>query len=114
MCSAELRSLVSSLEYLVSNERQVLLGDIRLGGSATMLYCVILKKIIYGPQIRALKSHFNIHWHMRYLVIWPYPSLFQSTKLRAQERRCGAPVLRGVQERKGGALVRIACGVMVG
>ena len=31
----ELRSLVSSLGYLVSNGRQVLLGDIRLGGSAT-------------------------------------------------------------------------------
>ena len=28
-------SLVSSLEYLVSNGRQVLLGDIGLGGSAT-------------------------------------------------------------------------------
>ena len=35
VCSMELCSLVSSLEYLVSNERQVLLGDIRLGGSAT-------------------------------------------------------------------------------
>ena len=31
----ELRNLVSSLEYLVSNGRQALLGDIRLGGSAT-------------------------------------------------------------------------------
>ena len=35
VCSTELRNLVSSFEYLVSNERQVLLGDIRLGGSAT-------------------------------------------------------------------------------
>ena len=35
VCSMELRNLVSSLEYLVSNERQVLLGGIRLGGSAT-------------------------------------------------------------------------------
>ena len=34
MCSMELRNLVSFLEYLVSNERQVLLGGIRLGGSA--------------------------------------------------------------------------------
>ena len=34
MCSTELRSLVSSLEYLVSNGRQVLLGGIRLDGSA--------------------------------------------------------------------------------
>ena len=33
----ELYSLVSSLEYLVSNGRQVLLGGIRLGGSATAL-----------------------------------------------------------------------------
>ena len=31
----ELRSLVSSLEYLVSNGRQVFLGGIRLGGFAT-------------------------------------------------------------------------------
>ena len=31
----KLRGLVSSLEYLVSNRRQVLLGDIRLSGSAT-------------------------------------------------------------------------------
>ena len=35
VCSTELRSLVSSLEYLVSNGRQVLLRGIRLGGSAT-------------------------------------------------------------------------------
>ena len=35
VCSMELRNLVSSLEYLVSNGRQVLLGGIRLGGSAT-------------------------------------------------------------------------------
>ena len=35
VCLTELRSLVSSLGYLVSNERQVLLGGIRLGGSAT-------------------------------------------------------------------------------
>jgi len=34
-CSTELRNLGSSLEYLVSNGRQVLLGDIRLGGFAT-------------------------------------------------------------------------------
>ena len=33
----ELHSLVSSLGYLVSNGRQILLGDIRLGGSATGL-----------------------------------------------------------------------------
>ena len=31
----ELRNLVSSLEYLVSNGGQVLLGGIRLGDSAT-------------------------------------------------------------------------------
>ena len=33
VCSMELYSLVSSLEYLVSNGRQVLLGGIRLGSS---------------------------------------------------------------------------------
>ena len=38
VCSTELRNLVSSLEYLVSNERQVLLGDIRLCGSATLSF----------------------------------------------------------------------------
>ena len=36
MCSMELRNLMSSLKYLVSNGRQVLLEDIRLGGSATV------------------------------------------------------------------------------
>ena len=35
MCSTERQDLVHSLEYLVSNGRQVLLGGIRLGGSAT-------------------------------------------------------------------------------
>ena len=35
VCSMELRSFVSSLEYLVSNGRQVIMGGIRLGGSAT-------------------------------------------------------------------------------
>ena len=34
--SIELRNLVSSLEYFVSNRRQVLLEGIRLGGSATI------------------------------------------------------------------------------
>ena len=34
VCSTELRNLVSSLEHLVSDGRQVLLGGIRLGGSA--------------------------------------------------------------------------------
>ena len=33
----ELCTLVSSLKYLVSNGRQVLLGGIRLGGSAIVL-----------------------------------------------------------------------------
>ena len=36
VCSTELRNLVPSLKYLVSNGRQVLLGGIRLGGSATI------------------------------------------------------------------------------
>ena len=35
VCPTELRNLVFSLEYLVSNERQVLLEGIRLGDSAT-------------------------------------------------------------------------------
>ena len=35
VCSTELHSLVPFLEYLVSNGRQVLLGGITLGGSAT-------------------------------------------------------------------------------
>ena len=35
VCSAELSNLVFSPGCLVSNGRQVLLGDIRLGGSAT-------------------------------------------------------------------------------
>ena len=37
VCSMKLRSLVSSLECLVSNERQVILGGIRLDGFATVL-----------------------------------------------------------------------------
>ena len=36
VCSTELRNLVSYLEYLVSNGRQVLLRGIRLGGSVTL------------------------------------------------------------------------------
>ena len=35
VCPMELRNLVFSLECLVSNRRQALLGGIRLGGSAT-------------------------------------------------------------------------------
>ena len=35
VCPTKLHNLVSSLEYLVSNRRRVLLGGIRLGGSAT-------------------------------------------------------------------------------
>ena len=38
VCSTELRSLVSSLGYLVSNGRQVLLRGIRLCVSATVLF----------------------------------------------------------------------------
>ena len=37
VCPTEPCNLVSSLEYLVSNGRRVLLGGIRLGGSATVL-----------------------------------------------------------------------------
>ena len=45
VCSTELCNLVFSLEYLVSNGRRVLLGGIRLGGSAThfMILIVILQ-----------------------------------------------------------------------
>ena len=53
----ELHNLVSSLEYLVSNGRQVLLGGIRLGSSATVkhLYkvCELLKRFLRqagGPK----------------------------------------------------------------
>ena len=37
VCPTELRNLVFSLECLVSNGRQALLGGIRLGGSATSM-----------------------------------------------------------------------------
>ena len=47
VCLMELRSLVSSLGYLVSNRRQVLLGDIRLDGSAT--YREALQGSCKGP-----------------------------------------------------------------
>ena len=40
VCSTELYSLVCSLEYLVSNGRQVLMGGIRLDGSA-IIYVII-------------------------------------------------------------------------
>ena len=39
VCLTEQCNLVSSLEYLVSNGRQVLLGDIRFGSSATCKGC---------------------------------------------------------------------------
>ena len=35
VCLTKLHNLLFSLEYLVSNGRQVLLGGIRLGGSTT-------------------------------------------------------------------------------
>ena len=38
VCSTKLHNLVSSLKYLVSNGRQVLLRGIRLGGSTTILH----------------------------------------------------------------------------
>ena len=46
VCSTELRSLVSSLEYLVSNGRQVLLGGIGLGGSTTLHLCRSLALLV--------------------------------------------------------------------
>ena len=47
VCSMEPGNLVPSLEYLVSNGRQVLLGGIRLGGSATYGYMGPYKKTRY-------------------------------------------------------------------
>ena len=49
VCSTKLRSLVSSLRYLVSNGRQVLLRGIRLGGSATHTLCY--SRIQFLPEL---------------------------------------------------------------
>ena len=38
VCSTEQHDFVHSLGYLVSNERQILQGDIRLDGSATSIH----------------------------------------------------------------------------
>ena len=62
VCLIELCSLVSSLEYLVSNGRQVLLGGIRLGGS-TIDTC--------PPDVQGLPSTRN-----RGTVTPLFPSLF--------------------------------------
>ena len=48
VCPMELRSLVSSLGYLVSNRRQVLLGGIRLDGSATVTTTLITQVGVVG------------------------------------------------------------------
>ena len=53
VCSTEPCNLVSSLGYLVSNERRVLLGGIRLGGFATKnVYTigVILSSLTLGAD----------------------------------------------------------------
>ena len=55
VCSTELRNLVSSLEYLVSNGGQVPLGGIRLGGSATF---VILETIIKMSKLHGRSSKY--------------------------------------------------------
>ena len=44
VCLTELRNLVSSLEYLVSNGRQVLLEGIRLDGSAIGGIITLMRK----------------------------------------------------------------------
>jgi len=49
----ELHSLVSSLEYLVSNGRRVLLGGIRLGGSATHMYQTYVASIFAKVDMNA-------------------------------------------------------------
>ena len=61
MCSTKLHSLVSSLEYLVSNGRQVFLGGIRLGGSATWalvvwsLFCCCVVSYVARHLVDALR-----------------------------------------------------------
>ena len=68
MCTTELRSLVSSLEYLVSNGRQVLLGGIRLGGSAiSMKYLQHTYKTSEILETYACNMHFQAQ---RLLVAW--------------------------------------------
>ena len=47
----KLRNLVSSLEYLVSNGRQVLLGRIRLGSSATLMSNIVLLSMLVVVEV---------------------------------------------------------------
>ena len=90
VCPTELRNLVSSLEYLVSNGRRVLLGDIRLGGSATIWYslfvlicllgsvCVkstILRFLWFCYNVVLLElSVFQLTWLCECLSLWVYIS----------------------------------------
>ena len=60
VCSTELHSLVSSLENLVSNGRQVLLGGIRLGGSATPGRCTATPMAVTTPRQKPPLAAFSI------------------------------------------------------
>ena len=58
LCPTELRNLVFSLEYLVSNVRQVLLGGIRLGGSATKpMTCSDIEFVVIACVHHCMASH---------------------------------------------------------
>ena len=74
-----LRSLVSSLKYLESNGRQVLLGGIRLGGSATYTLPTLSSMMIqaiwhYNAQIGYAGMHV--------LYILPLLPTYRATVLR--------------------------------
>ena len=59
----ELRCLVSSLEYLVSNGRQVFLGDIGLGCSA--IEARVLMGEVHEGICGAHQSAYKIKWVIR-------------------------------------------------
>ena len=70
VCPMELRNLVSFLEYLVSNGRQVLLGDIRLGDSATnwlvlFVHEIQTGRVFRGTQLRyiGLRIAVSVRWY---------------------------------------------------
>ena len=74
VCSTELRNLVSSLEYLVSNGRQVLLEGVRLGGSTTFMMLNLMKPMIHTKRMRTWKMleafNFQMPWRTWMLVNW--------------------------------------------
>jgi len=68
VCSTELRNLVSSLEYLVSNGRQVLLGGIRLGGFGTTTGSTIIHSVqipLLRVQIGGLYHYYKSMWTIK-------------------------------------------------